>query len=171
MHVFLSGAKQVGKSTLIRKILENASFSYEGLLSFSCFENGDRKVFLKPVCRNLEPELAGICSHQHVMERHPEVFDSYGVSVLQEASKAADVVVIDEIGNIEKQACRYSECVKALVSSDRPVVLGVLQDMASSELAEFLRSSDNITWYRVEESNREDLATEIVRRIEDELHG
>jgi hypothetical protein len=43
--------------------------------------------------------------------------------------------------------------------------------MASSELAQFLRSSDNIIWYRVDESNREDLATEIVRRIEDELHG
>ena len=171
MHIFLSGAKQVGKSTLIRKILENAPFSYEGILSFSCFENGDRKVFLKPVCQKLEPVLAGICSHQHVVQRHPEVFDSYGVSVLEKASETADVVVIDEIGNMEKEACAYSECIKTLVSSDRPVVLGVLQDMASSELAQFLRSRENIIWYRVDESNREDLATEIVRRIEDELHG
>ena len=40
MHVFLCGDKQVGKSTLVRKILEKATWKYDGLLSFSRFIDG-----------------------------------------------------------------------------------------------------------------------------------
>jgi nucleoside-triphosphatase len=169
MHVFLCGDKQVGKSTLIRKILEKAEWTYDGLLSFSRFVEGDRHVFLKSVRGDEEGILCGICSNHHVTERRPEVFDLAGSSILTRAGLAADVVVIDEIGSMERDATIYSTCIRDLVNSHSPVVLGVLQDMAQTELAKWLRSRENIIWYRVTEDNREDLVEEISGRIADEL--
>ena len=169
MHVFLCGDKQVGKSTLVRKILEKATWKYDGLLSFSRFIDGDRHVFLKSVKGNEEGVLCGICSNHHVTERHPEVFDLAGSSILTQAGLSSDVVVIDEIGSMEREATIYSTCIRDLVSSNSPVVLGVLQDMCQTDLAKWLRSRDNIIWYRVTEENRDDLVNEISGRISDEL--
>ena len=169
MHVFLCGDKHVGKSTLIKKILEKAAYSYDGLLSFSRFIDGDRHVFLKSVKGEEQGILCGICSKQHITERKPQVFDVQGSQILQKAASASEVVVIDEIGSMEKDAQTYSKCIKKLVESQKPLVLGVLQDMAQTELAKWLRSRENIVWYRVTEENRNNLVIEISRRITDEL--
>lgn len=169
MHVFLCGDKHVGKSTLIKKILEKAAYSYDGLLSFSRFIDGDRHVFLKSFKGEEQGILCGICSKQHITERKPQVFDVQGCQILQKADSDSDVVVIDEIGSMEKDAQKYSKCIKNLVESQDPLVLGVLQDMAQTELAKWLRSRENIIWYRVTEENRDNLVTEISGRITDEL--
>lgn len=169
MHVFLCGDKHVGKSTLIKKILEKAAYSYDGLLSFSRFIDAERHVFLKSVKGQEEGVLCGICSKQHIAERKPQVFDVQGCQILQKAASASEVVVIDEIGSMEKDAQTYSKCIKKLVESQKPLVLGVLQDKAQTELAKWLRSRENIVWYRVTEENRNNLVTEISRRITDEL--
>ena len=169
MHVFLCGDKHVGKTTLINKILEKATWTYDGLLSFSRFTDGDRHVFLKSVKGGEEGVLCGICSKQHITERRPEVFDMAGSAILTTASLSSDVVVIDEIGSMERDATIYSTCIMDLVNSQAPIVLGVLQDMAQTGLAKWLRSRENIIWYRVSEDNRDDLADEISGRIADEL--
>ena len=169
MHVFLCGDKHVGKSTLIKKILEKAAYSYDGLLSFSRFIDGDRHVFLKSVKGEEQGILCGICSKQHITERRVQVFDNEGCKLLEKAASVSDVVVIDEIGSMEKDAQTYSNCIKELVLSQKPLVLGVLQDMAQTELAKWLRSRENIIWYRVTEENRNNLVTKISRRITDEL--
>ena len=169
MHVFLCGDKHVGKSTLVRKILEKAAYQYDGLLSYSRFVDGDRHVFLKSVKGEEEGVLCGICSKQHITQRWPEVFDMAGSAILERAGLASDVVVIDEIGSMERDATIYSTCIKDFVNSEKPLVLGVLQDMAQTELAKWLRSRDNIIWYRVDEENRNSLADEISGRIADEL--
>ena len=169
MHVFLCGDKHVGKSTLIKKILEKAAYSYDGLLSFSRFINGDRYVFLKSVKGDEDGILCGICCKQHITERHPEVFDMAGSAILGRAVLESEVVVIDEIGSMEKDASIYSTCIRDLVNLEYPIVLGVLQDMAHTELAKWLRSRENIIWYRVTEENRNNLVTEISGRITDEL--
>ena len=169
MHVFLCGDKHVGKSTLVRKILEKAAYKYDGLLSYSQFIDGDRHVFLKAVKGEGEGVLCGICSKQHITQRRPEVFDMAGSAILLRAGLAADVVVIDEIGSMERDASIYSTCIRDLVNSEKPLVLGVLQDMAQTELAKWLRSRDNIIWYRVDEENRNSLVEQISGRIADEL--
>ena len=169
MHVFLCGDKHIGKSTLVKKILEKAAYSYDGLLSFSRFIDGDRHVFLKSVKGQEEGVLCGICSKQHITERRMQVFDDNGCQILEKAASDSDVVVIDEIGSMEKDAQAYSKCIKKLVESQKPLVIGVLQDKAQTELAKWLRSRENIIWYRVTEENRNNLVTEISGRITDEL--
>ena len=169
MHVFLCGDKHVGKSTLIKKILEKAPWEYEGLLSYSQFINGDRHVFLKSVTGGEEGVLCGICSNHHITERRPEVFDLIGSEILGRATLAGSVVVIDEIGSMERDASIFSACVRDLVNSQAPLVFGVLQDMSQTDLAKWLRSRDNIIWYRVTEQNRNSLVEEISGRIANEL--
>lgn len=173
MHVFLCGPKHIGKSTLVGKILEKVPFSHAGLISFSRFENDVRNVCLRPDGseENGSWPLCGVCSSKHITERRPEVFDTYGVSLLETAALSGDIVVIDEIGTMEKDAQIYTECVKKLLSRPYPLVLGVLQDRAETELANHIRSSENIILYRVNGENRDDLVNEAAGRICRELHS
>ena len=49
VHIFLTGEKQVGKSTLVSAVLDSVGLKYGGLRSVSVFdENNDRNVYLVP---------------------------------------------------------------------------------------------------------------------------
>ena len=105
-HIFLTGEKQGGKSTLVSAVLDSVGLKYSGLRSVSVFdENNDRNVYIVPADGgNNEPAaLAGVCSNRHITERHPEVFDDVGCRLL-EFDDDTKLVVIDEIGNMERDA-------------------------------------------------------------------
>ena len=171
VHVFLTGEKQVGKSTLVSAVLASAGLNYYGLRSISVFdENNDRNVYLVPADDgNNEPAaLAGVCSNRHITERHPEVFDDFGCRLL-DFDEDTELVVIDEIGNMERDAKRYSEKIMSLLDRSDIRILGVLQKKANSVLAETIRKHPNVRMIEVTEENREDLVsviTELLRKAD-----
>ena len=165
MHIFLTGEKHIGKSTLIARVLKGMACTAGGILSVSSIANGVRSVYLKSLDGSYGPVLCGVCENCHVTRRCPEAFDAVGTSLLLKAAKEAHVVVIDEIGNIERDAFKYSQCVEDLLSRPFPVVFGVLQDMADSYLAEKIRTSANVRMYRVDASNRDSLVNEIAKEL------
>lgn len=160
MHIFLTGEKQVGKSTLVRRLIQSTERKVCGLKSVSIFENGDRNVYLFPAAEtNLTSEngvLGGVCRNHHVVERHPENFDKYGVSLLSEIPSGS-LVVIDEIGNMEAEAKLYSKAIVEILERKDILVLGVVQKMARTELAQSIREHKGIRLFEVTPENRETL--------------
>ena len=164
VHVFLTGEKQVGKSTLVSAVLASAGLKYGGLRSISVFdENNDRNVYLVPANgENRESAvLAGVCSNRHITERHPEVFDDVGCRLL-EFDDDTKLVVIDEIGNMERDAERYSDRILELLDRNDIRILGVLQKKANSHLAEAIRKHPNVRIIEVTEENRDKLVPVVI---------
>lgn len=165
MHLFLTGEKQVGKSTLVRTLLNNTARPVKGLRSVSIFENGDRVVYLFPATETEATEengrKAGVCRNHHVVEKHPEVFNTYGVSLLS-GIPSGSLVVIDEVGNMEREAALYDKAVLSLLDRDDILVFGVVQKMASTPLSEAIRSHRNVHLTEVTMENR-DLLVETLK--------
>ena len=164
VHVFLTGEKQVGKSTLVSAVLFSVGLKYSGLRSISVFdEKNDRNVYLVPAGggSNEPAVLAGVCSNRHITERHPEVFDEVGCRLL-DFDEDTELVVIDEIGNMERDAKRYSDRIMALLDRSDVRILGVLQKKADSDLAQAIRKHPNVRMIEVTEENRDALVPVII---------
>ena len=164
VHVFLTGEKQVGKSTLVSAVLSSVGLKYGGLRSISVFdEKNDRNVYLVPAGggSNEPAVLAGVCSNRHITERHPEVFDDVGCRLL-DVDEDTELVVIDEIGNMERDAKRYSDKIMSLLDRTDVRILGVLQKKADSDLAQAIRKHPNVRMIEVTEENRTALVPVII---------
>ena len=159
----------MGKSTLVSVVLSSAGLKYGGLRSISVFdENNDRNVYLVPANGgNNEPAvLAGVCSNRHITERYPEVFDDVGCRLL-DFDVDTKLVVIDEIGNMERDAEGYSDRILELLDRNDVRILGVLQKKADSALAEAIRKHPNVRMIEVTEENRDVLASEIIGMLKE----
>ena len=174
-HIFLTGEKQVGKSTLVSSVLATTKLRYKGLRSISVFdENNNRNVYIIPANKGKTPinsptqetpALVGICSNHHIVAKKPEVFDSIGCRLL-EPDKDTQLIVIDEIGNMESNARLYSVKVMSLLERTDIRVLGVVQKMARTELAETIRNHPNVRIIEVDEGNREELVKAILSLLQ-----
>ncbi len=169
MHIFITGEKHIGKSSLVKSVLEKTSLPYGGVFSVSLFQGPDRMVYLTDE-NGSEKKLCGICSSRHITDRRPEVFDREGVRLLEKAAKNS-LVVIDEIGTMENGAALYFKAIENLLSDSGKTVLGVIQKRACSDLALKIRTSPDILLYNVTEDNREEIVNEISERLIRELRS
>ena len=163
-HIFLTGEKQVGKSTLVSAVLSSVGMKFSGLRSISVFdEKNDRNVYLVPANGgDDEPTaLAGVCSNRHITERYPEVFDDVGCRLL-DFDEDTRLFVIDEIGSMERDPRRYSDRIMSLLDRTDIRILGVLQKKTDSDLAQAIRKHPNVRMIEVTEENRDDLVPVII---------
>ena len=168
-HIFLTGEKQVGKSTLVSAVLSSVHLKYSGLRSISVFdENNDRNVYLVPANgENRDPAaLVGVCSNRHITEKYPEVFDDVGCRLL-DFDEDTELIVIDEIGKMERDAKRYSARILELLDRKDVRILGVVQKKADTDLAQAIRKHPNVKMIEVTEANREELVPAILELLKE----
>ncbi len=197
MHCFLTGEFQIGKSTLIKQVQSELPEEFiGGFKTISAFDVDEQigSVYLIPAgpdcgeplkarvglrCRfqNLKPE-----QKERVLARvpelngkepapgplgFPEVFDREGVRILKDA-EASRLILMDEIGKMERNAKRFCDRVKELLDQDTPI-LGVVRKEGKTPLQEMVRNHPNVTLIEVTEENREALKPELLERIRHEL--
>ena len=167
-HIFLTGEKQIGKSTIITKLIEalvNKDLRVNGIRSISEFEDDVRKVYLVPINAGIEDYnskvLVGECVNHHITMKNTDVFDNEGTSIINSARNNADIIIIDEIGKMEKDASCYANQIISLLEQDDIKVIGVIQNMACGTLADYIRDNNKIEMIEVNIDNRD----EIVGRI------
>ena len=153
-HLFLTGCKQVGKSTVLRKLLENrgepAGFrtlripNAEGC-SVHMFAPGERefteanRVFYKK---------------KGVLHLNIEDFDRIGCDLL-EKSRGAGVILMDELGPAEVNAQAFCRAVwETLNEADH--VYGVLQ-AAETDFLDQVAAREDVLVVTVTEENRDQL--------------
>ncbi|MBQ0072093.1 MAG: hypothetical protein KBS81_09635, partial [Spirochaetales bacterium] len=103
MHLFLTGERQVGKSTLVRKVLSLSRRPVMGIRSHSGIEDEDRVVYLSPILGDGKDVKAGIFRNQRAEEIYLEAFEEFGTALLSSVPSGT-LVVIDEVGRLEKDA-------------------------------------------------------------------
>ena len=154
-HLFLTGQKGVGKSTLIRGLLAEETGRLGGFFTVR-HEGG---IYLLPAAkeRTFTPEsLLFRCGHGG----DPARFDDLGCAALADTA-GCRLLVMDELGPHEEAALRFRAAVFRTLDGSIPI-LGVLQQ-AQSEFLDRIARHPQVTVLTVTEENRDTLAAELRR--------
>ncbi len=130
----ITGRPGSGKTTLVKRVIDELSIKPVGFYTEEIRRNGRRTGFrIRSLTPNLE-RMEGILARAG--EKSSYRFGRYGVNrrdleevgarALEEGLASRTLVVIDEIGNMEIVSPRFQRAVIACLESTRPV-LGVIK--------------------------------------------
>lgn len=154
MHVFLTGAVQVGKSTAIRRYLAGrpdtpggftTAWTPEGALALRLLATGETFTAARRGTRGIAAD--------------PAAFDAAGQRLL-ELGAGAPLLLMDELGFLEKDAALFRRAVEALLDAGTPV-LGVLRDRPDNVFRAGLEARRDTVILTVTEENREEIPSKI----------
>ena len=168
-HIFLTGRKGVGKSTLLGKVLRGLDVPVSGFLTKKVWLPGAERASV----HLLHPGTAEIPGEENFLfycgdkgKETAERFDRMAVRALRER-EGKRLIVMDEIGPHETRALRFQQEVLRVLDGDIPV-LGVLQE-AESPFLKKIAAHPRVQVIRVTEENRDSLSGELLRRLSAEI--
>lgn len=154
-HLFLTGRKGVGKSTLLRAALEGKRLG-------GFFTRRITGIFERPAIHLLRAAEGQQPSPENMVclcgERRTDLFDRLGPAALADAADC-DVIVMDELGPSETAALEFQKAVLAALDGDKPVY-GVLQQ-ADSEFLSRVAAHPRVRVVTVTEENRDRLRQQL----------
>lgn len=165
-NIFLTGDKQVGKSTIINRILADYNGKVCGFRSE--LETAPYRRFylqsLNPHIMSAEKVYISEKTEQGYSKGNVEAFDGFGVEILNDCLISQPyLIVLDELGLFESDAIHFQEFVHSCLDARTPV-LGVLK-AKSSPFLDSIRYRNDITIYNVTLENREELYKRIREMI------
>lgn len=154
-HLFLTGRKGVGKSTLLRALLEGKRLGgFFTLRVEGVFDRPSIHLLRAASAERPAPEnLVCFCG-----ERRPERFELLGPAALADTADC-DIIVMDELGPSEATAQGFQAAVLAALDGDTPVY-GVLQQ-ADSEFLRRVAAHPRVRVVTVTEENRDALRRQL----------
>ena len=159
-HLFLTGEKQVGKSTLLRKLIKQKQLDCAGFETQAFYLGNERRGFTLHGRVEMPPfeNDCIVCARIGEKKAAPvlETFNQNGVAILQKSLESASpYILMDELGRLESKAQDF--CVQILRTLDgKKRVLGVLQKCDSALIREIMDRPD-VTVLTVTSENREAL--------------
>ncbi len=165
-HLFLTGEKQVGKSTLLRRLIEAKQLDCAGFETQAFFLNGERRGFTLHGRVDMPPYENDCICCARIGEKKAapvlETFSQNGVNILKLSLESAlPYILMDEIGRLESKSEAF--CAQVLETLDgEKRTLGVLQ-RCNSQLIEEIMQRKDVTVLTVTEENREALLEALKR--------
>jgi nucleoside-triphosphatase len=159
-HIFLTGVPGIGKSTIINRVLEETGLSAKGFRTVkeSADERGSSFIYLYSygsgspngrsvvACRYEETGGFAVCTG---------AFDEAGVAALENTANA-ELILMDELGFMESEACRFQEKVMEILNGDISV-LGVVKERDTPFLSG-IRSHPEVVVFEITIENRDSFA-------------
>ncbi len=164
-HLFLTGDRQTGKSTLLRRLMEACSLECSGFETRAFSLGGERRGFTLHGRVPMAPFENDCVACVRVAQRKSvavlPVFEENGVQILRLSLEApAPFILMDELGRLEREAAAFCAQALACLSTEKRV-LGVLQ-RCDSPLGEAIRARDDVTVLSVTQENREELLRALI---------
>lgn len=159
-HLFLTGEKQIGKSTLIRKLLAARPSDYGGFFTVRIRSEKDGWMYthlLRPDELPSEENVLFCCNGPNPYDPVKR-FEKLGCVAL-EASSSCRLILMDELGPHEEAAVIFQQKVFEILDGNIPV-LGVLQK-ADSPFLSRIAAHPAVRVVTVTEENRDALAEEL----------
>ena len=165
-HILLCGHRGVGKSTLIRKLLEDAGLPVYGFMTKSTHyrEDGYHDIYIHPAevpeeqWIMTEENWIGDCNTRH---RHINIdaFEQIGVPLLRAAGKDG-IIVMDELGFMEAQAPIFRSEVLKRMNEDAHIIASI-KDRDDIEFINEIRACEKAQVYDIDKDNRDALYEEL----------
>ena len=167
-HIFLTGEKQVGKSTLWRKVLERSGICPSGFQTLEYLVNGNFRGY-RLHSLGAVPEQFGNDVPVSVFLRRKlhlpvsESFDIFGTELLRLALEDGGYVLMDELGIFERNAADFRQAVVDCLDGDCHV-LGVLQK-ADDPFLEAILNRPDVQVFTVTVENRDALVEPLLEAL------
>ncbi|ATW24916.1 hypothetical protein DCMF_09155 [Candidatus Formimonas warabiya] len=169
-NIFLTGKIQMGKSTLINRILAGFPGKVAGFRTLPYVENGQINGFyIESISEKPRPkELAFIarCRDNDHWEAFPLIFEQLGTSILKNSlAQEPDLIILDELGFFERNAMQFHIQVFEVLNSPIPV-LGVLKQY-DDKFLNAIRRREDVELITITERNREEMFQILEKRLEE----
>lgn len=129
--ILIVGARDVGKTTLIHRLLLENSRPVRGFWTEKRLASppGTHHIYLHPAWlspeeRSFSPDNQVGCWDGQQMHPFPQVFDTLGAACLTNVPPEA-LVVMDELGFLESQASRFTQAVLEALDGPAQVIAAV----------------------------------------------
>lgn len=164
--ILIVGARDVGKTTLIHRLLSENTRPVRGFYTEKRLTDppGTHSTYLYPACvfpeeRSFSPDnQVGRWDGQR-MQPFPQVFDTLGVACLTDIASEA-LVVMDELGFLESQATQFTQAV--LETLDGPAqVLAAVKDRPDVPFLQTVLAHPNALVFHLTPDNRHTLYHQI----------
>lgn len=165
MHIFLTGAIQIGKSTIIRKTLDHLNQTYGGFKTYfgSDRSSDDRLLYMngadEPKFFTADYGIA-VFKQDCFPETDVAKFNTYGVELILSAKVNRAMIIMDECGNLENDALNFQHEILQTLDEDHPV-LGVIKQ-SSYGWTDMIRNHRNVKLITVTRENRNELPQALV---------
>jgi nucleoside-triphosphatase len=166
--VLLTGRPGFGKTTLIKRVVNNLPWPVGGFYTEEIRERAGRVGFKLVTLDGEEVVFA------HVDLKTPEQVRKYrldlsaleriGVGTVRQAVQTRRLVVIDEIGPMEIRSPIFREAVNEALDSEVPVLATIFA--RSLPFTDVIKSRPDVTLIEVRPDNRERLVSELSDRIQ-----
>ena len=162
-NLFLTGEIGVGKSTLLKKLIEKINTSIGGYVTERVINNNILKYNLISLYDGIEEySISQMPLNRH--SNNPEVFLSSfnegAFSILEKSFYERNVIIMDELGFMESKAYKFQNIVFKLLDSSKTVI-GVLKKK-DCEFLNAIRNRNDIIIVEVTEENRDTLLEELL---------
>ena len=170
-HILICGARGVGKSTLIAKLIAKVDAPLYGYFTKrldKADDDGLFPIYLYPAWVKDEERERGVenmigrCSGK-MHDVHAEVFDKFGAKYIR-AAKPGGVIIMDELGFMERNAEEFKSAVFSALDGDIQVIAAV-KDRYDVEFLNAVRAHEKAQVFNITEQNRDSLYGEILPLI------
>jgi nucleoside-triphosphatase len=157
MNIFLTGHPGVGKTTIIKKLIEKLKIPAGGFYTEEIRENNMRMGFAVATLSGFK----GVLAHRNFKSRYKVgqygvgvyTLNRIGVKEIQMCLMEKKLIVIDEVGKMELLSPQFQAVVEKALDADNPV-LGTLT-LARHPFVQKITSRDDVKITEVTKDNRE----------------
>ena len=157
-NFFLTGEMRVGKTTVLKKVLQELSdlnLQIHGFQTTPIIEHGNKTGYAIDNFRGQSRVFAHVNLRSQFTfgpyKVNPSVFDSFGCNTLSYAHKHADLIIMDELGCMESDADKFKDLIILCLDSEKPV-LGAYQKRAQW-FAKLIENRTDIKVYEINVNN------------------
>ena len=176
-HIVLCAPKKTGKTTLIERIMQETKapaaeppipvYGFQ-TKRFACAD-GIKRIYMFPAGLSQNDEgspdaryLGSTCGR--VRDVCTATFETYGTALIRSA-RPGGLIIMDEIGHMEKDARLFLQAIFDALDGDIPVLASVRYTDGSIDYLERIKNHPRVQLYMLTEENRDAVYAEIRNAI------
>jgi len=170
MNIFLTGLPGIGKTTIIKKVIEKLNRSTCGFFTNEEREGETRVGFKIETLFGMQ----GVLAHKDLKSKYR--VGNYGIAVtgfekivsreLERCLRGSSIIIIDEIGKMECMSPQFVTAMRALLHSRKPVVATIAR-RGGGFITEVKARKDAELW-EVTRANRDGMPQEVLTWFREE---